>query len=1043
MSLFIRDESDDDDLVLELSNQGHERPSLDENRNTLQDQEDALYPLILNDNYDNMKPNIEEIRPVDLQLLLPLPFQHRIVEDLLVSEDCLLILGQGLGLEPIVANLLHILATPTVIDGQNKRSLVLVLNASEEDNDKIQEELLELSWSVEDEEDMPKNADTNTESSDAEQTKLKNGQRPFSVVTAETLTVERRRQLYLRGGIVSVTSRILIVDLLSGVIHPNNITGLLILHVESLNNFSNESFITDMYRATNKWGFIKAVSDQPEAFMTEFSPLKRKLRDLHLKRTLIWPRFHVDISSSLNLKRDNKVIEVKVSLTNSMSQIQFGLFECLKKCIEELNRKNSSLALESWNADNCLNPNFLRSIHAVLSPNWHRISFESKQLVKDIGTLKKLLHALISYDAVDFYEIIQMILDANKPSVTRKYSESPWLMAEESQAVISYAKKRVFQEGNYELEELPKWEQLTAILEDIDLEQANSAAPGGPTLIICSEDRTCRQLRKIISYSDRKEGSRKFLLRKLRGYMDRREALKKTAKDASEYSQKEGDPGQLAVSKTFAKEEINSNRRRTRGAAAVAAVTRLKTASNGRGEEIGSLMNIGEIEEHLTKLADSTEDQMAEGIDLDEVLDLDDEKYEDHILTEEPDEIRPPQVSGMPNTENIWSYDDALFEYIERNDQIVIEKFYNRTNDLLLQEIMPSHIVMYEPDLSFIRRVEMFKALHKDLPLKIYFMYYGDSVEEQSHLAAIKKEKDAFTKMIREHTNLAEHFEVDEDLSRYKNLTQRKLLLSQQLRNSRMAGGQKAFEALTNDVVIVDMREFRAPLPGLLYRYGVRVIPCMLTVGDYIISPQICLERKSVPDLIGSFKNGRLDEQCKNMSKHYEYPTLLIEFDDIDSFSLEPFSERKFGSISSTAHPIGGKLMQDEIQMQLAQLVLKFPSLRILWSSSPLQTVNLILDLKQGREQPDPTTSVNIGLKTKASKERVTEDSSLKLKELLGIPGFSNIDYYNVTKRVKNFKTLRKLNKVQLTDLVNDEDLADRILNYVAMEIEEDPGILT
>ncbi|SCU88325.1 LAFA_0E12024g1_1 [Lachancea sp. 'fantastica'] len=1038
MSLFIRDESDEDDLVLELSKQDQERPFTDENGNTIQHQEDTLYPLILNDNYDNMKPNIEEIRPVDLQLLLPLPFQHRIVEDLLVSEDCLLILGQGLGLEPIVANLLHILATPTVIDGQNKRSLVLVLNASEEDNDKIQEELLELSWSVEDEE-VTENAETNNEGLDTEHTRLKNGQRPFSVVTAETLTVERRRRLYLRGGIVSVTSRILIVDLLSGVIHPNNITGLVILHVENLDNFSNESFITDMYRATNKWGFIKAVSDQPESFMTEFSPLKRKLRDLHLKRTLLWPRFHVDISSSLNLKKDNKVIEVKVSLTNSMSQIQFGLFECLKKCIDELNRKNSSLALESWNADNCLNPNFLRSIHAVLSPNWHRISFESKQLVKDIGTLKKLLHALISYDAVDFYEIIQMILDANKPSVTRKYSESPWLMAEESQAVISYAKKRVFQEGNYELEELPKWEQLTAILEDIDIEQASTSAPTGPTLIICSEDRTCRQLRKIISYSDRKEGSRKYLLRKLRGYMDRRDALKKTAKDASEYSQKEGDPGQLAVSKTFAKEEVNSNRRRARGAAAVAAVTRMKTASAGRGEEIDNIMTIGEIEEHLTQLVDGTDDQLTESIDLEEAIDLEDGDLQEHLSKEESDDVLSSRFPGMAQSESVWAKDDAFFEYIERSEQIVIEKFYNRTNDLLLQEIMPSHIVMYEPDLSFIRRVEMFKALHKDLPLKIYFMYYGDSVEEQSHLAAIKKEKDAFTKMIREHTNLAEHFEVDEDLSRYKNLTQRKLLLTQQLRSSRVAGGQKAFEALTNDVVIVDMREFRAPLPGLLYRYGVRVIPCMLTVGDYILSPQICVERKSVPDLIGSFKNGRLDEQCKNMSKHYEYPTLLIEFDDIDSFSLEPFSERRYGSVSSNAHPIGGKLMQDEIEMQLAQLVLKFPSLRILWSSSPLQTVNLVLDLKQGREQPDPTTAVNVGLKTKANKAGSNEDSSRGLKELLGIPGFSNIDYYNVTKRVKSFKALKKLNKVQLTDLVNDGDLADRILDYIAMEVEEDP----
>lgn len=742
MSLFITDESDEEQLVLELSRQEDDRQKEDKEVST-----EALYPLIPDDGDLHIKPNIEEIRPVDIQLSLPLHFQQLIVEDLLVSEDSLLILGKGLGIEPIVANLLHILATPTRIDGKDKRSLVLVLNANEEDNDKIREELLELAWSYDGEEEQ--------------------SQRPFKVVTSDLLTVERRRKLYLHGGIISVTSRILIVDLLSGIIHPNKITGLLIMHVESLHNYSNESFITEMYRSVNKWGFIKAVSDQPEAFMSDFSPIRRKLRDLRLKRTLLWPRFHVDISSSLNSRQGNKVIEVKVSLTNSMSQIQFGLFECLKKCTEELNRKNPALALESWNADNCLHPNFLKSLYAVLTPNWHRISFESKQLLKDIGTLKKLLHALISYDSVDFYEIIQMILDVNKPSVSRKYYESPWLMAEESQAVLSYAKKRVFSDARYELEDLPKWEQLSAILDDISLEQSHSTVQHGPTLILCSEDRTCRQLQKIIGYSNRKEGTRRYMLRKLRAYMNRRDSLKKTAQTIQEQSQTGGLDGELSVSRSFAKEEVISKRRRTRGSAAVAAVTRLKTASNA-GEDIDSLMSIGDIESHLSQIIEDTDTEIPENSNEEELA-LEDEGYEENDV--DIFELQPmfEGEKGIPGhgAENL--------EYVDRGDQIIIERFYNKSNDLLLQEIMPTNIIMYEPDLSFIRRVELFKAVHKDWPLKVYFMYYGDSVEEQSHLIAIKKEKDAYTRLIREHTAMAQHFEADEDLSRYKNLAQRKL----------------------------------------------------------------------------------------------------------------------------------------------------------------------------------------------------------------------------------------------------------------------------
>jgi DNA excision repair protein ERCC-4 len=37
-----------------------------------------------------------------------------------------------------------------------------------------------------------------------------------------------------------------------------------------------------------------------------------------------------------------------------------------------------------------------------------------------------------------------------------------------------------------------------------------------------------------------------------------------------------------------------------------------------------------------------------------------------------------------------------------------------------------------------------------------------------------------------------------------------------------------------------------------------KVIPCTLQVGDYILSPDMCVERKSISDLVQSFSSGRL-----------------------------------------------------------------------------------------------------------------------------------------------------------------------------------------
>ncbi|KAD0650523.1 hypothetical protein E3N88_43931 [Mikania micrantha] len=80
---------------------------------------------------------------------------------------------------------------------------------------------------------------------------------------------------------------------------------------------------------------------------------------------------------------------------------------------------------------------------------------------------------------------------------------------------------------------------------------------------------------------------------------------------------------------------------------------------------------------------------------------------------------------------------------------------------------------------------------------------------------------------------------------------------------TRKAGGQK--EARKEMQVIVDMREFMSSLPNVLYQNGMNIIPVTLEVGDYILSPAICVERKSIQDLFSSFASGRLCHQLEMM----------------------------------------------------------------------------------------------------------------------------------------------------------------------------------
>lgn len=153
--------------------------------------------------------------------------------------------------------------------------------------------------------------------------------------------------------------------------------------------------------------------------------------------------------------------------------------------------------------------------------------------------------------------------------------------------------------------------------------------------------------------------------------------------------------------------------------------------------------------------------------------------------------------------------------------------------------------------------------------------------------------------------------------------------------------------------VIVDIREFGSSLPNILQAKRLALLPITLEVGDYVLSPEICVERKSIADLIGSFKSGRLYNQCQAMSAHYKYPILLIEFEKSRSFTLQSSSsifERSSSKMNKGGGGGGGAgagtAPNMDLQSKLTLLTLHFPKLGIIWSQSPQATAEIFEDLK-------------------------------------------------------------------------------------------------
>lgn len=197
--------------------------------------------------------------------------------------------------------------------------------------------------------------------------------------------------------------------------------------------------------------------------------------------------------------------------------------------------------------------------------------------------------------------------------------------------------------------------------------------------------------------------------------------------------------------------------------------------------------------------------------------------------------------------------------------------------------------------------------------------------------------------------------------------------------STRIAGGGRLAATASPPRVVVDVREFRSALPSLLHGNSILIVPCQLTVGDYVLTPDICVERKSVRDLIASLRNGRLYNQAETMLQHYKNPLLLIEFDENKSFTFDAFTTAatpgttfltdigfsSSGAVStsvSASSSLVNPSSPKSAQHLLVLLSITFPQLKIIWSSSPYQTAEIFAELKKNSHEPDPIKAVQAGL---------------------------------------------------------------------------------
>ncbi|KAI4288340.1 MAG: hypothetical protein L6R35_002401 [Caloplaca aegaea] len=911
-----------------------------------------------------------------VKLSLPLEYQQDLFNELR-SEDELILLARGLGLLRVVINLLHSYDAA----GNN---LIVIVGADDRENGWIGEALAEHAA--------------------VSRSPMARG---LSQVNTEAMSVGTREKMYSQGGIFSITSRILVVDLLSKLLNPETVTGLVVLHSERIVAVSIEAFIIRIYRQMNKAGFLKAFSDNPEPFTTGFAPLASMMRNLFLRKPSLWPRFHVTVAKSLEGRKKAEVIELEVPMTDGMRDIQNAVLECVEVSIGELRKAGTGLELDDWTLDSALHKSFDLSIRRQLDPVWHRVSFRTRQIVHDLTVLRSILHALLTYDAVAFNKYLDTILAAHQPPPgSTRHNQSPWLFLDAANTIFETAKRRVYSgkpsEGEAPgssdafsdslrpvLEEQPKWSLLAEILDEIERDSYLNPTPrddsNGTILLMCSDQGTCSQLREylqnmhfhssedILNGDDEPKPSATFMMRrKLRNYLEWKKAFARVSASLFAENQKvlDGFNDQRGNSGGARGKGPPNKRRRVRGGAAAA----------GAGRPVNSSLQMAEDKE--SQVASLMAD----------------------IRPTDADTVHKEEIA-VDNLDDMEDY----FELYEMQDLLVIHPYDGDMDEHVLEEVRPRYVIMYEPDAAFIRRVEVYRSSHEDRNVRVYFMYYGGSVEEQRYLSAVRREKDAFTRLIKEKGNMAVTLTLDGASADPQEQFLRTV-------NTRIAGGGRIAATAEPPRVVVDVREFRSSLPSLLHGRSMVVVPCMLTVGDYVLTPTICIERKSVRDLISSFKNGRLFNQAETMLQHYKNPMLLIEFDQNKSFTLDPFADS-----NSFEKSIKSADDSRDLQSKIVLLTIAFPRLKIIWSSSPYQTAEIFAELKNKQEEPDPIKAVQVGLGLGEDPYVQQSFNTTPQDMLRAVPGVTAKNMMRLILEVADLREVSNLREAELDDLIGRE----------------------
>eukprot|EP00924_Labyrinthula_sp_SR-Ha-C_P008050 snap_masked-scaffold_11-processed-gene-1.35-mRNA-1 protein AED:0.45 eAED:0.45 QI:0/0/0/0.5/1/1/2/0/863 len=783
------------------------------------------------------------------------------------------------------------------------------------------------------------------------------------VFTSEISKQKRRALLQdCSNTIFFFTNRIFVVDLLEGIIKASEIDGIIVLNSHNITSEGTIGFIFNLLynqNRSNKFnGFTYAFSSRAEMCIRETDSI---LHTIHCDNLSLWPRFHKKINNMLE-KSGAKFSEIKVNLSKYEKLIQKNLIICLVYCLTELKKRLRNTKVELFQGYELPQVHNNFSIDKLFTSDFLRIlksvsSFNARTFSLERNNESTKISFVVR-NLVEDIRALGMLLN--------------FLL--ESDAVSF---EHLFFEASSQINKAPLWmqtEEANLILK-YSRKRVCSLSPVGAheKKFTISKDK----VKYFLEYKPLLPQKVKVLLSLLTTKNSKEnKALVMVPNERIEITWKniiKGNYDRENSVKLFSKQIY------------VKYATLLSKELNIPLSSLSpQLLKHEVINECLTTI--KKRKGRISKLDPENILHILEylEYKKDKLITET--EI----IDLVDENEAMNKYSNVSFLSIEKGDEAIKNA---------IEKIKPQSVFLCVPDLFSLRYLELFFCSEINTDIDLFYLIYKNTFEEAIFKELVEREEKSFKHLIQK-------------------------LSQPQVKVSFNQGGNMSEiieELLIDDVetntILVDVREFRSKLPYQLHKSGLKVIPLTLDIGDYILDDNICIERKSISDLLSSFTSGRLLKQLHSLSNSkFSHICLLVEY---------------FSSLDNIHTNFGATL-----RTKIVVTLLNFPKCSLVWSPTDQFTAKYFAKIKEETDN-EPTQKLIKTLKSKQNEKEYTEDTQFTaINFLLSIPGIDLSNIHLITSQVKNIKELFSLNEPELTNIMKNKAAAQNLYSFVNSPFE-------